>query len=384
VNKPITKRVVDSLRAEEGGRIKLYDTKLTGFGVVAFASGKKSFFVEYGPSGRRRRYTLGQYGPLTVDQARDLARKALARVAAGGDPLDDRSLRRAMPSVQSFVDEYLEGVRLRKKEPRHDERYLDDIKARWGSRPLDGVTHRDVQIAMQDVAERGKTTANRWLASVRACLADAVRQKLLPANPAGDVRAFRENPPRHRTLSDAEMSRAISAIERLPIVERTALMLLVETGARKSEVLRARWEHIHLDHPDHPEWILPSPKADITQAIPITGGVAALLRALPRVGPYVIPGRDPSKPRFDLKRAWDAVRADAGLTGVTIHDLRRTFGLDAARTLGILYTSKLLRHTSVSVTQKVYAPIAADDMRRAAEELREARANVIPLRRSKA
>lgn len=378
MNKPITKRLVDSLPTVKGKREKVYDTKLTGFGVVVYESGKKSFFVEYGPKENRRRFTLGRYGAHTVEQARDKAQEALAQIVSGGDPLTDREERRAMPTFETFADEYLGRVRLRKKQPRHDERYLSDAKVRWGSRPLDEVTRRDVQRAMTELAEKGSTTANRWLASVRACFSEAVRQDMIEANPAVGIALFREAPPRQRTLTDEELTAALAAIDRLETFERSALLLLVETGARKSEVLRARWADVDLDKAT---WTLPSPKAGRPQAIPLTEDTVELLRSIPRVGPYIIPGRRLDQPRADLKDSWEQVRAEAGLTDVTIHDLRRTFGLAAARKVGIFAASKLLRHSSVRVTEQVYAPVTVEDFRTDAETLRESRSKVLPMRR---
>jgi integrase len=47
-----------------------------------------------------------------------------------------------------------------------------------------------------------------------------------------------------------------------------------------------------------------------------------VLSRLERIGPYVIPGDDPARPRADLKRPWTAVSTRAGLEGVRLHDLR--------------------------------------------------------------
>ena len=51
----------------------------------------------------------------------------------------------------------------------------------------------------------------------------------------------------------------------------------------------------------------------------------AILNGLERMGPYVVPGDDPAKPRPDLKRPWDAITKRAGLDGVRLHDLRHTY-----------------------------------------------------------
>lgn len=369
----LTKRTVEALAPDPARRLLLYDADLPGFGVTVFPTGRKTFFAEYGARDGRRRMALGAFGVLTVEQARELARAKLAEVVMGGDPLRERRALAAVPTFGAWAESYLEGVRLRKKQPRHDERYLRLAAGRWGTRRLGELGRADVEAAVRKEAERGATSANRFLASVRACLAAAVRDGHIPANPTAGIRPFRENPPRDRVLSDDELGRVVAALDTLPAAARLALSLLLETGARKSEVLRARWADLDLDGGT---WRIPSPKAGRPQVVPLAPGTVARLRLAPRDGAFVVAGADPSRPRADLRRAWDTVRAAAALDGVTVHDLRRTFGLAAAREVNIWYASKLLRHSDVRVTERVYAPLGLDDLRAATatvERDREAR-----------
>ncbi len=400
----ITKRLVDSMKPQAGKRIKVYDDAVTGFGVVAYESGKKSFFLEYGPRGKQRRMTLGQYGALTVDAARALAMSKAGEVVAGDDPLDSREERRKMPTWAEWVGEYLEGVRRRKKQPRHDERYLGAasepkkhgrkrggdlplppgavIAERWGRRSLDDISRRDVQAAMESMAERGHTTANRWLASVRACFEAARRDAVIAENPAASIKPYREAPPRARVLTDAEFARVVEAFDALadPHV-RAAFLLLLDTGARKSEALNARWADIDLDERT---WRIPSPKSGRPQTVPLGDATVAWLRDVERLGPWLVPGRDGTKARTDLRRAWEQVREAANIHDVTIHDLRRTFGLHIARRAGLHVASRMLRHSDIRVTERVYVPLGLDAMREAADDVARERGKVIELARAKA
>src|SRR4051794_25422896 len=91
----ITKAMLDRLKiTEQGARALIFDTELTGLGVRATPSGI-TFFVQYragtGRSAQKRRLSLGQYGALTVEQARRLAKERLAAVASGADPAADRN-----------------------------------------------------------------------------------------------------------------------------------------------------------------------------------------------------------------------------------------------------------------------------------------------------
>jgi len=94
------------------------------------------------------------------------------------------------------------------------------------------------------------------------------------------------------------------------------------------------------------------------------------LRALPRLGPFVIPGRDPNNPRTraGLAKTWDSLRDTAEIKDVHFHDLRRSFGLRIAKRAGLDIASKLLRHSSVKVTEKSYAPLGLDFLRPALDE----------------
>ena len=72
-------------------------------------SGVKTFLIQYrNVEGRTRRLVLGQYGVLTPENARELAREKLAGVAKGEDPSAERHAVRAGMSVSDVCDWYLE------------------------------------------------------------------------------------------------------------------------------------------------------------------------------------------------------------------------------------------------------------------------------------
>ncbi|MEP7348411.1 MAG: Arm DNA-binding domain-containing protein [Sphingorhabdus sp.] len=82
----LTKRIIDS--AQAGSRDSfLWDSEVRGFGVRLKASGTRTFIIQYrNVEGRTRRCVIGQYGVLTVEQARDHAKKKLASVINGAAP----------------------------------------------------------------------------------------------------------------------------------------------------------------------------------------------------------------------------------------------------------------------------------------------------------
>ena len=264
---------------------------------------------------------------------------------------------------------------------REDVRYLGMAKEHWASRLLNSITTDDIEKIQGILVTNGtRIASNRWLASVRACLQDAWRLGKIESNPAMKAKGYPENDPRSRVLSDSEFIRLIEAIHSLEANDHfdrsvyAAFFLLVETGARMSEVLHAKWEDMDLDQG---LWRIPRPKSGRPQVQPLSPNSVALLAQLPRRTIFVIPGRKPDKPRSDLQKPWKYILEKAMLKGVTIHDIRRTFGLQVAKTAGLHVASKLLRHSDIRVTERHYAPLGIEELRDALVQ----REKVLPLRK---
>lgn len=199
--------------------------------------------------------------------------------------------------------------------------------------------------------KRGDVSANRDLASLKACLQDAWRFGHIEGNPAQRVKMLREPAPRTRIFDEGEWAPLLGAIANLrDPYQRAGLFLLFSTGCRLSEALNLKWEDVDLEVGT---MRLPSPKSGKPQAIPLPAPVTAYLRHLHRLGSYVVAGRHPDKPRVDLKRAWLAVCMKAEVHG-NIHDVRRTVGTRLARRFGVEVAQHILRHSTPGVTWKHY------------------------------
>src|SRR5882762_1049474 len=103
----ILKRMVDALQPKPDRDVFAWDSELRGFGVRVKPSGVKSFLIQYrNAEGRTRRLVLGQYGVLSPEIARDMARTRLTAVAQGEDPSATRRAQRAGMLVSDVCDWY--------------------------------------------------------------------------------------------------------------------------------------------------------------------------------------------------------------------------------------------------------------------------------------
>jgi len=98
----LTKSAVDAVQPQDKA-IELRDTVVPGFLCKITPAGRKVFMLQYRTNaGERRKPALGQYGELTVDQARTMAQEWLAEVRKGGDPSAAKNAARRAPTMKEF------------------------------------------------------------------------------------------------------------------------------------------------------------------------------------------------------------------------------------------------------------------------------------------
>jgi hypothetical protein len=106
---------------------------------------------------------------------------------------------------------------------------------------------------------------------------------------------------------------------------RHGLWLLLLTGLRMRELLKARWEDI--------DWETGTLFIGLTKngeplLAPLSDPALARLKAIPRVAdnPYIICGQTRGHPLTGLRRPLERIVQRAGLPSIRVHDIRRTVG----------------------------------------------------------
>ena len=141
--------------------------------------------------------------------------------------------------------------------------------------------------------------------------------------------------------------------------------MLLLTGARKREVLNARWEDFDIDNR---LWRIPFTKTGKPRTVPMSDGVMSILDTVPRIAgsAAVFPNPATGKPYVTIHDAWHTARKRAGLEDVRMHDLRHSFASILINSGRSLYeVQHLLGHTQVKTTER-YAHLQQDTLMKAA------------------
>ena len=261
-------------------------------------------------------------------------------------------------NLDGFVSSvYLPHIRLRKRSWRVDERIArQHLSPTFGARELADIQRHEVEDWLHGLSSGGlaPATCNRILAVFKTICSLAVMRGLLPTgqSPCAGVSPFKIHAQRERYLSRDEAQRLMRALEKSDRPEAFAIRLLLLTGARKSEVLKARWEHVRLDLR---LLIVPLSKSGKPRHIPLSDEAITVIRSIPRQqgNPWLFPGHAPGKPLSDLYLLWNRLRRELGLADVRIHDLRHTFASFLVNAGHSLYeVQKLLGHGDPRTTMR--------------------------------
>lgn len=374
----LTQRGIKSAVYRGGWDVR-WDSAITGLGLRIYPSGKKAFLVSYRVHGRKRRMTLGAYGTLTLDQARRRARKLLSQVADGRDPLDEKQHKAQGETFEDltkkYIEDYAKGPRFpehpRKKTWKADDNRLDrNIPTTWKGRKVVDIARWDVERLHNQIGALYPYEANRLLSLLGKMFRLAKGWgfiELTAGNPAEGIERFKERK-RKRWLKPEELPALAKAIDAEPnIYIRAVLWLYMLTGARKAELLGAKWEDV--------DWArgqlrLPETKAGEEQAVSLSAPALAILQALPRQegNPYIIPGGKKGHHLVNIYKPWHRVRMAASLEDVRLHDLRRTVGSWLTQDgVDLNRIKDALRHSDISTTL-IYARLGEDAAKPAMEQ----------------
>lgn len=416
-----TKAFIDTLPLPSKGRVEYMDTKQSGLRLRVTSKGVKTFCVlkRIRDSGMER-ITLARYPGMTIEQARKKAAEFIGKIAEGNNPAEAR---RAIKAEMTFAELYKEyGARhgQNKRSWGDDQqRYRDYLAPAIGKTKLSSITTPVITRILSDMEKKG--LSNSTINNVRALASGIFSQGktwgIASNNPVRDIKT-RKTVPRDRFLQKHEMPRFFTTLldEQNSIV-RTYFLISLLTGARRANVLAMRWSELNLNEGI---WRIPRTKNGESQNVTLSpDAVEFLIEYKKDADPqavFVFPGTGKSGHLVEPKKGWDrifdrdeltqlkAMIASAGasfnslidaktneiiiesseatlmraralakklrlnvegarMTGLRIHDLRRTFGsYQAMAGTSLAIIGKSLNHKS-QVATAIYARMDLDPVR---------------------
>jgi integrase len=270
-----------------------------------------------------------------------------------GEPLQES----APIMFSSWADDWYARAKTRTKSPdtllTHITKHL---KPAFASKALNTISIHDVNTWISEQLSTAKPgTVKRQFNTLRAILNDAVQAGHMSANPCRFAQKIRGVTGRQRYLDGDEIKHLLEVAQRKREWFHDYILWAIHSGMRKSETARLRWVNIQQLDATGTFVLIPQTKADQPRVIVCTETMREVLtrqkarvqNADNRVFPIA---------PITLRRMWQAVRNEANLNDVVLHDLRRTHATHAVSSGTDLVTlSTHLGHRDLSMLQKHYA-----------------------------
>lgn len=332
-----TDREVQNLKPLEK-RYTVKDKLNNGLFIEVKESGIKSWHYRYTLNGKQERLVLGRYPETSLRDARQLRDESASKVAKGISPKNE--ITKTVELVfKDYGERYLnEVIKKERKDPYNMILYLNnDIYPMIGDLSLDQITIEDVRRVIWRKKEQGyDAAANQVRGLLKRMFDYALTLGLVPFNPVLAIpsRHVHKAKPRDRFLSTNEIRTYYTTLlnSRIYRPRKLGILLSLLTLVRKSELLKAKWEHIDFDSRI---WLIPETKADSAtghsreMVVYMSDQVMEIFKELKTIAgnePYVFVGRQ-SGTHISHNAFNTAQKSALSLTDIpdfTVHDLRRT------------------------------------------------------------
>ncbi len=339
-------------KAGNGNRRLVSDGVVPSLWVRVTDKGRRTFVLvkRYPGHTQPAPRALGEYGAVTLEQARNKARDWLELLRKGIDPAGEEErqrqaeLRKHEDSFLAVAEAYIAHIHREKqrKAPVVERQLRREFIPRWSSRPVTSITAADVRAVVREVLARGaKYEAHNLFGVIRTLFAWAIAcgdygLEVSPCDRLKPKALIGAKKPRRRVLTDAELVALWRASEKLGYPYGPLYRLALLTGQRKSEVAEARWREFDFDKK---LWTIPAERMKMNDAhvVPLTDDAIEVLRSLPQFkkpdylfsttfGRTPVNGFSKGKARLDKAMLAElrAENPDAELPPFVVHDVRRS------------------------------------------------------------
>ena len=316
-----------------------------------------SYYLKYTFNGKRRNMKIG-HGGMPIQTVRKIASELQAKMLldTSFDPLAKND--KQTPTTDYVFAKYQQQLEMnnRKTIQEYVRLYEKDIKPSFGHLLIDAISRGDVKSWFDELSLRSKYTANRCLTILKTVFEIAIDYEYLETNPASrikkhaEVKRERFYSPEEKILIFQELFRRLDEDNSL-LHSVSFILVLIFSGARKSELASATWDDWHGDYIELKEH--KTDKDGKTRKIWLNSQSRSVIQALQ--------GKKKKKTIFGIKnpkRLWNSVKLACkefapNIDKIRLHDLRHSFGTVAnSANVDFLQTGELMGHQSLSMMKR--------------------------------
>jgi integrase len=335
--KPLTDRAIAALKPARPGKRRIeWDALVPGLGVRVTDRGVRSFVLvtRFRENGNPTPRKLGAVGAISLSDARAKARHWLELIGKGVDP-EVQAIERRQQTFKAIAENYFT-----RKAKDHRSRKVSEatlvrlVYPTLGARPIDTITRSDIVRLLDEIEdESGPVMADNTLGIINrimnwhATRSDTFRSPIVRGMKRAEEKA------RSRILTDDELRAIWQATGEYRHPFGPMLRLILLTAARRNEANFIKRSEIA-----GTEWTIPAAryKTKIDHLIPLSKAALSLIDTGPNTNLGVSSQSAEAKSNgfiFTLNgkqaigghtRHKQAIDEASGVTGWTIHDLRRT------------------------------------------------------------
>ncbi|MDR5885012.1 tyrosine-type recombinase/integrase [Vreelandella janggokensis] len=313
----LTSKTVQKL-AKEGKKGSTGDGQ--GLYLQITAGGSVSWIYRFKLQGKQRYMGLGSHPGVSLSEARELAADNRKMVKQGIDPLEarlkeEKEAQKEAVTFTSCAARFIKAHRRSWRNAKHARQWVSTLKTyvrpKIGGKPIEDISTQDVLEVLKPIWANKNETAKRVQGRVENILdyaaAHGYRDPVNPARWRGHLDKLLAKPSRiqkvnhHPAMPYDDVADFMASVQQYSSMSSKALLFLILTATRTSEVLNAEWNEIDLANAT---WAIPADrmKTNREHRVPLSEQALALLSNLPRAkgSSYVFPGMKLARPLSNM------------------------------------------------------------------------------------
>ncbi|MCO7244681.1 integrase arm-type DNA-binding domain-containing protein [Halomonas sp. Mc5H-6] len=313
----LTSKTVQKL-AKEGKKGSTGDGQ--GLYLQITAGGSVSWIYRFKLQGKQRYMGLGSHPGVSLSEARELAADNRKMVKQGIDPLEarlkeEKEAQKEAVTFTSCAARFIKAHRRSWRNAKHARQWVSTLKTyvrpKIGGKPIEDISTQDVLEVLKPIWANKNETAKRVQGRVENILdyaaAHGYRDPVNPARWRGHLDKLLAKPSRiqkvnhHPAMPYDDVADFMASVQQYSSMSSKALLFLILTATRTSEVLNAEWNEIDLANAT---WAIPADrmKTNREHRVPLSKQALSLLSNLHHVkgSTYVFPGMKHARPLSNM------------------------------------------------------------------------------------